>query len=339
MSKTKARKPRRANRRRKRPPDLKSRWHEAIIVDYAKLLGRPNVERVGLGWKERKGKITSRYSVKIYVREKRDNKKLAKHERLPTWTNVLVPVAKDRYKSIRVPTDIVWHKEAKFSASPGDYLDPVMSGALVGVPGSSEGTYACKVVNQQGQPFALTAGHTIQAVIGPTPPGRPVVQPPNPPPNVSALLGYTATGFFGNQPNGFVDCALIKLDSRNAVSTALDGVNSNGQVLPWAYVINNKIQVTKFGGITERSGAVIVGRVPSIVIDGIVVTEVYECVGTTGPIFGQPGDSGALILSASPGTQGSIVGILFATAPPTPDAHYGKGYAYPFERIVGFRPA
>jgi hypothetical protein len=80
-------------------------------------------------------------------------------------------------------------------------------------------------------------------------------------------------------------------------------------------------------------------RVPSIDIGGVTILEVYECIGLPGPIFGQQGDSGALVLSTSPGSQRCVVGLLFATMPPTPDAAAGRGYVYPFERIVGFVPA
>src|SRR5258708_31897092 len=50
-----------------RAPRTTMRWHEAIILYYRKLLVRPNVERVDLGWKERGGRITAPLAVKIYV--------------------------------------------------------------------------------------------------------------------------------------------------------------------------------------------------------------------------------------------------------------------------------
>ena len=321
-----------------------ARWHEAIIVDYHKLLAWPNVERVALGWKERKGKVSSKFSVKIYVPEKKKPNKLNKKDALPQWTNILLPVGNGLYKTVRVPTDVVWHKPVQFCAAPGDYLNPIGGGAFLGVPGGNVGTYACMVQDQSGQPFALTAGHIVQPFVGAIPKGTAIIQPPTPPPGPpppgsSPLLGRTVTGFFGNEPGGFVDCALLQLDSARAgISTALDGLNSNRQVLPYEYVVNNHIQVTKFGAITGRTGAVVAGRVPLIVIGGVTVTEVYECIGLAGPIFGQQGDSGALVLSTSPGSQACVVGLLFACMPATPDAPTGRGYVFPFERIVGFRP-
>src|SRR5467141_1406472 len=190
----------------------KTQWHEAVITEYLKLMAWPNVERVALGWKERGGKVTRRMSVKIYVTKK--TTRLRKEEALPRWTKVLVPIGDGLYKTQRVPTDVVWHAPAKFCAAPGDFLNPVAGGALLGVPGSEAGTFACMVMNQAGQQFALTAGHVILQSPGIVGSGVAVIQPPTSPPNMppgtSSLLGRTTTGFFGNGPDGFVDFALIQ---------------------------------------------------------------------------------------------------------------------------------
>lgn len=294
----------------------KTRWHEAVIADHAKLMSWPNVERVALGWKERKGKVTRTMSVKIYVREK--VAKLAPRDVIPRSTKVLIPIGKGLYKSKRIPTDVIWHAPAKFCALPGDFLNPIQGGALLGVPGSEVGTYACIVTNSAGQQFALTAGHVIQPSTGSIASGISIVQPPTTPPNMppgsSPLLGRTVSGFFGSTPNGFVDFALIQIrPGRSGVSTALDGALGNGPVLPSTFVLNNNIEATKFGGMTGRTSAAFAGAVPSIVIGGVIVTNVYEFVGLPGPPFAAPGDSGSLVLSDSPGSKGSIVGILFAT--------------------------
>jgi len=317
------------------------RWHEAVIAEYVKLMSWPNVERVALGWKERKGKVTSRMCVKIYVREKAAKPK--RDETLPRSTKVLIPIGRGLYKSQRVPTDVVWHAPAKFCAAPGDFLNPVESGALLGVPGNEAGTYACVVADSAGQRFALTAGHVIQSFPGDIGSEIAVVQPPTPPanmpPGASLLFGRTVGGFFGSSLNGFVDFALIQMHpGRSGVSSALDGAPGNGPILPSAFVLNNRIQVTKFGGITGRTSAVFGGSVPSIVIGGVTVTNVYEFVGLPGPLFADQGDSGSLVVSVSPGSQGGIVGLLFAVTPPTPDALAGRAFVFPFERITGFTP-
>lgn len=318
-----------------------TQWHQAVIADYVKLMAWPGVRMVALGWKERRRKLTARMAVKIYVNAKIRRPK--RHEALPRWTTVLVPIGKRLYKAHRVPTDVVWHAAPQLCATPGDFLNPVVGGAMLGVPGNEAGTYACAVADQQGQTFALTAGHVIQSSVGSVPTGMVVAQPPTPPltvaPGQSPLLGRTVGGFFGNGPDGFVDFAVIRLrPGRAATSTAIDGLPGNGPLLPAAFVVNNRIQVTKFGALTGRTQASFSAAIPSIVIGGVSVTRVYEFLGLPGKLFGRPGDSGALVLSSSAGSQGGVVGLLFATAPPTPDAPAGRGYVFPFDRIVGLQP-
>jgi hypothetical protein len=333
----KSRKSRRQSKRRAR-----KRWHEAVIADYAKLLAWPNVERVAIGWKERRGKVSGRMSVKVYVREKLADP--AKHVRLPRFADVLLPTVGDHYKKLRIPTDVVWHVPARFCAAPGDFLDPIMGGALIAVPGLETGTVACMVANAAGQRFALTAGHVIQAIQGPVPINIAVMQPPGAPPppippGASPLMGRTAGGFFGDTVQGFVDFALINLTGRNGVSAALDNIPGNGPVLTTAFIVNNHLAVSKFGAVTGRTAAVFAGLVPSIVIEGVTVTNVFEFVGESGRDFGKRGDSGALVISTSAGSNGGLVGLLFAVTSSAPDAPGGRGYVFPLERIPGIKPA
>ncbi len=105
-------------------------WDEAVILDQSRLLSYPNVERVSLGWKERGGSVTRRYSVKIYVREKLG--KLGQDASLPKTARVLVPIGKGLYRVRRIPTDVVWHIPAEFCALPTDLLNPLLSGAEMG---------------------------------------------------------------------------------------------------------------------------------------------------------------------------------------------------------------
>jgi hypothetical protein len=338
---------RRPARRRKalsQAKNFQDRWHEAIIVDHEKLLKWPDVHRVVLGWKEKGGKLTRKVAVKIYVGKKiRSRKQLQPERLLPATTRILVPIGRDLYKSRRVPTDVVWHAEPKFCGSPTDLLNPIEGGAWLGVPAHEAGTFACMVADPSGRSFALTAGHVVQNPLGNIGTGIPVIQPPAPsptiPPGSSPRLGRTVGGFFGNLPTGFVDFALIQLfPERTGVSTSIDGLPGNGPILPPAFVATNRIQVTKFGAVSGRTEAVFSALVPSIVIRGITVTNVYEFLGVPGRLFGQPGDSGALVISSSPGSQGGIIGLLFATTPPTEDAPAGRGYVFPFGRMTGLRP-
>lgn len=327
-------------RKPQRRPALQ--WHRAVIIDYATLIAWPNVERVEIGRKERKGKITSGLCVKIYITEKK--RKPLKEEHLPKWAHVLVPVGKGMYAKRRIQTDVVWHAPPEFCSRPDDFLNPIAGGAMIGVPTRKAGTYTCVVANSQGQPFAVTAGHVVQGFQGRIAPGVQVLQPPTPSPTIpsgqSQLLGQTIDGFFGNTPQGFLDFALLQiLPSRTAVSDALDSLPVRRQIMSSAFVINNAISVTKFGAFTGRTEGVFSAPVTSIVIGGIIVRNVLEFKGTNEALFGDQGDSGALVVSASPGSQGLIVGILFATMPPTPDAPSGRGFVLPFERLTGLQPA
>jgi len=323
--------------RRRRP----IRLHEAVIRDYAKLAAWPNVEGVAVGWKERGGRVTSLVSVKIHVREKKTE--LRDEERLPKTTIILLPVGGGMYESRRVHTDVVWHAPAKFCARPEDFLNPLLGGALLLCTGSKVGTFGCVVRDASGRRFALTAGHVVRQVPGEVIRGMAILQPPTEPPDLppgeSTRMGKTSGGFFGNGPNGFVDFALIELrDGRTASGTALDGMPLVGPIVPWGVVNTSQITVTKFGARTCRTDAVFVGPAKPMVIDGVAVNGVYEFKGLSGRLFGEEGDSGALVVSTSPEHPG-IVGVLFAITDVSPDAPGGKGYVFPFERLVGLTPA
>jgi hypothetical protein len=160
------------------------------------------------------------------------------------------------------------------------------------------------------------------------------------PPGSTPLFGNTTEGFFGNTAVGFLDYALIQLGAGRACSTdVIDGRVVRRQVLPAAVVMAAPTAATKFGANTGRTDAVFSTRIQSIVIGGVVVTNVLEFKGTSATLFGDNGDSGALVVSRAVQSAGMIIGILIATAPPTPDAPAGRGYVMPFERLPGLIPA
>jgi hypothetical protein len=338
---TKGRSVKTAVRRKQVAGPTTRRWHEAVIQDYARLLALPNVERVALGWKERRGRVTARMAVKLYVAEKKAT--VAIDEQFPKTTAVLVPVGRGVFHRLIVPTDVVWHGPASLVAMPADFLNPAPSGAMIGVPGRQFGTFGGVVTNAIGQTFAVTAGHVVQALQGKVIVGIQLLQPsvlgPGVPPGASTLFGRTVAGFFGNTPNGFIDVALLQLSvQRSATTDALDGLKVRRQILSSAVVINNHIPCTKFGAATGRTFGLFVTRVPSMVINGIAVTDVLEFIGLPGHLFAAAGDSGALVLSNVPGAEPLIIGVLFAATSPTPDAPAGRGFVIPFERLQGVRP-
>jgi len=331
-----------ATRRRARTARTPSvRWHEAVVVDYHRLIALPHVEGVALGWKERAGKVTARMAVKIYVTEKKQT--LAEEEQLPKTTPVLVSVGRGVFRRRRIPTDVVWHAPATFVATPGEFLDPAPSGAMIGIPGHQFGTYACLAANATGHMFALTAGHVVQTFQGKVIPGIQILQPPVPapgiPPGASLLFGRTVGGLFGLTPDGFLDVAVLQLLGERAATTdALDGFHVQHQVMPSSVVVNNRIPCTKFGAATGRTFGIFATKVLSMVINGVAVTDVLEFKGLPGHLFAAAGDSGALVVSNVPDGPALIIGLLFAATPPSPDAPAGRGFVVPFDRIEGLRP-
>jgi hypothetical protein len=317
------------------------RWKDAIIRDYPRLIALPNVERVAIGWKERKGQLTARMAVKIYVAEKKAV--LAKDQHLPKHAAVLLPIRPGIFRQRMLPTDVVWHAPARFIVGPTDFLNPALSGAMIGIPGRQAGTLACLVANTSGQTFAITAAHVVQNLQGNVIPGIQVLQPPTStpgmPPGASPLFGRTAGGFFGLTPSGFADFAVLQLfGQRSAGTDALDGLQVQRQVLPSNVIINNRVPCSKFGAATGRTFGAFAASVPSMVVNGVTVTDVLEFIGLPGHVFAAEGDSGALVVSNMPNTTPFVIGILFAATPPAPDAPAGRGFVIPFERVNGLRP-
>ena len=131
----------------------------------------------------------------------------------------------------------------------------------------------------------MTAGHVIQGFQGQITPGLQVFQPPSAPPAGNPLFAITSAGFFGNVPSGsgFTDFALMDINpARSAMSDPVDHGPLVRQVMPAAFVVNNKVPMTKFGAATERTFGAFSAPVTSIVIGGIVVTKVLEFIGAPG---------------------------------------------------------
>jgi len=324
-----------------RRPQIPARLENVVIADALRLINWPNVRQIELGWKERKGRVTSTLSVKIHVAEKTDA--IEPHHRLPKSTRVLIPTSRGTYRALRVPTDVVWHSPARLISTPADFLNPILSGAMIGVPGANFGTYAGVVTNASGQRFHLTAGHVVQSFPGSIAANLPVLQPPVPGGSVPAggtpQIGETADGFVGNKKSGFIDFALIAgTPVRAGTSRPFDGAVVVPKVLPSAAVVSGPTRISKFGASTGRTHAIFSSVVPATVVGGLFVTNVLAFKGTDDFPFGDEGDSGALVVSNESSSDGMIVGLLFAVSAPTPDAPAGRGLVVPFDRLP-VRPA
>jgi hypothetical protein len=336
-------------RARKKTKASPSHWQDAVIVDYVRLMAWPNVERIAIGWKEVAGKVMSRRAVRIYVTAKQPEP-VPPADRLPRTTRVLLPIGKGLYRTVRVPTDVVWYAPATLCAAAADFFNPVLGGALLAGPEDDRGTFACMVLNAQNQRLALTAGHVIQPnIVGAVSAGQAVSQPPTVPPVLppGAMLrvGRTVDGHFGNEDGVFRDFALIELEKRTGSSQPFDNVLSpTSTVLPFAVVssLAKKLTVTKLGAITTRTRAQFVEVTPSVQLGPVKALSVYQFKGlpeTDGPPFADKGDSGALVISDAPDTQGQIIGLLVGKEDPSPGAPRGRGYVVPFERLGNLRLA
>jgi hypothetical protein len=317
---------------------IQKRWHEAIIADYALLRQWPGVERVALGIKEVKGRLTGRNCVKIYVRNKGARLAHPSHK-LPAKARVLLPVKRGIFKSRWLPTDVVNAGTVSLSAAASDFFNPILTGAEIGPSGGMErGTHACMVRDTASNLLCLTAGHVVSSSAGDVPPDLPVNQPLNPPPGIpqgDIFLGETVAGFVGNQPLiGFVDWATIRLQPpRTGVNTAWDPrLTFTRRVLSMKEVVNGHPSVEKLGGATQFTTGGFSARIPELTFTGGVARDVLEFKGDgPGPIA-QKGDSGALVVSRSAGSAGAVVGILFAVQDP-PEEPGGRAYVFPLERL------
>jgi hypothetical protein len=303
------------------------RWADAVVVDREKLSAVPGVVAVAVGFKERGGRVTRRVAVKIYVTRKRA--KVAKAQRVPKSTLVVVPGRGQRTRRLRVPTDVIRLAPIELCAGPSDVWTPVPGGAYLW--GTGPGTFACRVRDAHGNTRGLSVSHLFVNASGALAANRPVSQPRD------ADLGVTTTGHYGNVNGAFVDYALFTIDPRNASSVPLDGLSAPAGVMP-ASAITGTLAVTKYGATTLRTSGQLVTHLPAVVVNGLVVLNVYEFRSTDASAFADLGDSGALVGSTQPGSVGRVVGLLFAVSKVGTEAEW-RAYVFPFDRIPGIQLA
>ena len=314
-----------------------TRWHEAIVLDHDRLLAIPNVQQVGVGLKEVASRMTRRYCVKVYVDGKK--KRIREADRVPAHAYVLVPIGKGLYKKRRLPTDVVYFAPMSL-CGPRDFLNPVGGGAQMGKAGSAPGTFTCMVSDQQGSLYGLTAGHVVRTSPGTIPKSakiplvQPMILPPGSPPGTAILFGRTLGGGYGDMKDGYYDFCVFEIrNGRGGTSSPLDGRMIVPEVLPPEIVINRKVNATKFGAVTLRTLGIFSRPVQTDTINGMTVRNVYEFKGTGPALFGEPGDSGSLVVCEGGEFHGGVIGILFATSPATPDAPGGRAWVVPFGRL------
>lgn len=306
-------------------------WSSAVIVDGERLAAIPGVVAIAVGFKERRGVLSRRVSVKIFVSRKRQ--RVAKGNMVPRSTVVLVPV-RGRMKRVRVPTDVIRIAPLELCASPSDRWEPVPGGALV--LGTRPGTFACRVRDAAGMPRGLSVSHLF-ASTGPLSAGRVVRQPtevpPGSPAGTTTQLGLTTRGHRGNLNNKFLDYSLFSLEPRGGRTTPLDGLHPPSGVLPESS-ITGSLKVTKYGATTLRTFGVLASHMPTVTAGGQVARDVYDFRSADGRAFADSGDSGALLVSTQTGSMGRVVGLVFAVSKVGKDADW-RIFVFPFARIPG----
>jgi hypothetical protein len=330
---------RKSKKRQITPRRPKPNWHEAIIVDHHRLSAHKGVKSVAIGLKETRGKVSRRFSVKIYVEKKLRPSELAKEFHLPKRVTVLLPEGKGVYKARSVPTDVIelpYVELAQGSTSPFQII-PMGAQIGTGAFGSvGPGSQGCVVRHRSDNRIGLiTAGHVISSVTGVVGPGVPVYQPDIASPNFG--VGPTITGFVGIDPQlgAYVDIAIygIANTSRSAENVAFNGsIKSLNGSMSLAQVIQNSVAVHKVGAVTGYTAGLFVTFHPSFVDPSLgtllkVLEFVVDPQGAS-RVFGDRGDSGSVVVSRSPGSFGAVVGILFAISPDKT-----RGLVVPFEFI------
>lgn len=311
------------------------RWADAVVVDRETLLAKPGVMAVGIGFKERGGRVTRRIAVKIYVARKR--RKVSDFHRLPKSTLISVPGRGKRPRRLRVPTDVVRLAPVALCVTPTDLLTPAPSGAYLW--GTAPGTCTCRVRDASGATLGLSVAHLFGDNVGDVAANRRVRQPRYVPPGLPAgtttSLGLTTGGHYGNVNDAFVDYVLFTVDPRGATSVPLDGLSAPAGVMSSAS-ITGTLRVTKYGATTLRTYGELVTHVPSVDVNGLVVLNVYEFRSSDANAFADLGDSGALVVSTQPGSAGRVVGPLFAVSKVGTAAGW-RAFVFPFDRIPGIQ--
>lgn len=323
-----------AKKKQKAKARVRTNWAEAIIADYGRFQNWPGVVRLGIGIKEVGGELGAKYCVKLYVSKKGD---LARPtDQLPAKARVLLPAGKGMYRARWIPTDIVQASTAVRSADPvrlGDQL-----GVLIGGGRTEVGTLTFVGTSQEGAMVCLTAGHVVSNGEGSVRAGVLVNQPAHFPAGGQpddVLLGSSSGGFVGGQPgtNAYVDWALV---------TVQNGRHGDGSVardpsftytktrLPESAIVNGQLTGEMLGA---QTGVKTTGRFSAsldlTLKSGAILHRVIEFKSQEGTTIARRGDSGALMVSRTPGSEGQIIGMVCAANEP-PD---NRVYVFPLSRV------
>jgi hypothetical protein len=174
-----------------------------------RLRGHPDVTGIGIGFRERKGKIIQTLCIRVHVIKKFPESVLPAKQKIPkTVSGFPVDVVETRYRS---------------HAGPSDRHDPLLSGVVIANErrfnqGAVIGTLGC-ILRDGTRRFGLSNWHVLYGLGGGD--NENVVQPR--PLGSLNSIGATAIGVIHPQ----ADCALVQLNSSRSVSKAVLGFSGN----------------------------------------------------------------------------------------------------------------
>ena len=261
-----------------------------------RLKDHPDVVAIGIGYRERRGRIVQRMCIRVHVRKKFAFDALPPKRRIPT--------------SIQgVPIDVVESALRGHATDPTGRFDPLVGGVAVAnsrLHAASGRIGTCGAIfNALGQRLLLSNWHVLYGEEGID--GEDVVQPA--PFGDENIIGRTRAAVISSS----VDCAVAELNGKRALSSTILGLTSAVLRLGTPRI---NLPVRK-SGTNGLGRGVIVGLDldASALIDGSLRDFVnqIEIVPRNGEssleLNCDEGDSGALWISDD---DGRIVGLHFA---------------------------
>lgn len=265
--------------------------------EYNAFLSLPNVNGVGIGYKEVNNINTQKLCLKVFVEKKVDLDSLSKNERVPKMYKEFI-------------TDVVEVGEIYAYANTGK-IRPAEGGYSIGLAGSgSVGTLGCLVSTLSGtslKTYILSNNHVI-ANNNNAPIGSIILQPGqgdggvNPTDQIATLSSFVPINFAGG--NNLVDCAIGEVTNLSLVSNQIAQIGTITGIA--SAVLGTSVQKSgrttgyttgTINSINTTLNVSFGGGLSAIFIKQITTTKISD-----------PGDSGSIVLDSS----NRVIGLLFS---------------------------
>lgn len=271
-----------------------------------RLLALSNVQGVGIGYKQVKGKETKDLCVIVYVDEKLPEKKLAKSAIIPKLIDFDMPDQK-----VQVPTDIQAVGQIKALAFT-DRIRPTKPGYSIGHFKITAGTFGCLVrdICPPCRTYILSNNHVL-ANSNSANTGDPIIQPGNVdggkvPTDVIARLSRFIPIRFGNADRyNLVDAALARLTDQRHVIASVVGLG----VPKGTVEATLGMDVVKSGRTTQTTAGQVRGVDVTTVVSYGSAGRAYFRNQILTTNMSEGGDSGSLLMSRA---DQKATGLLFA---------------------------